>query len=153
MEVILKETIDTLGREGDIVDVKAGYGRNYLLPQGKAVLANAGNIAMFEENKAVIQARIEEEMKAADALAKKLAGTTITIAMLAGSDERLFGSVTSSDICKKLAELNIDVDKKQILLKDAIKTLGENNVTVKVGFQKSVDITVFVVPLTETAEA
>ncbi len=153
MEVILKETIDTLGREGDIVKVKPGYGRNYLLPQGKAVLANAGNIALFEENKAAIEARIAEEMKAADALAKKLAGTTITIAMLAGSDERLFGSVTNGDISKQLADVNIDVDKKQILLPEPIKALGESTVAVKVGFQKSVDITIQVVPLTETEEA
>ncbi|MBU0942983.1 MAG: 50S ribosomal protein L9 [Proteobacteria bacterium] len=153
MEVILKETIDTLGREGDIVNVKPGYGRNYLLPQMKAVLANERNIAMFEENKASIQARIEEEIKAADALAKKIAGTTISIAMLAGSDERLFGSVTSSDISKKLAEVNIDVDKKQIVLQDAIKNLGETTVTIKVGFQKTVEITVLVVPLMDTMAA
>ncbi len=153
MEVILKETIDTLGREGDIVNVKPGYGRNYLLPQGKAVLANEGNVAMFETNKAAIQARIEGEMKTADALSKKLAGTTITIAVLAGTDERLFGSVTNGDISKKFADVNIDVDKKQILLQDPIKTIGEHTVTVKVGFQKSVEITIQVVPLTETAEA
>ncbi|MBU1140600.1 MAG: 50S ribosomal protein L9, partial [Proteobacteria bacterium] len=107
----------------------------------------------FEENKAVIQARIEEEAKAADALAKKLAGTTITIAVLAGTDERLFGSVTNSDICKKLADVNIDVDKKQILLQDPIKTIGLHTITVKVGFQKSVEINVQVVPLTDTVEA
>lgn len=153
MEVILKETIDTLGREGDIVNVKSGYGRNYLLPQGKAVLANEGNVAMFEANKAAIQARIEEEMKSADALAKKLAGTTITIPMLAGTDDRLFGSVTNNEISKKLSEVNIDIDKKQILLQDAIKTIGEHTITIKVGFQKRVDITVLVVPLIETAEA
>ncbi len=153
MEVILKETIDTLGREGDIVKVKAGYGRNYLLPQGKAVLANAGNIALFEKDKAAIQARIEEEMKVAEALAKKMAGTTITIPVLAGTDERLFGSVTSGDISKHLAEVDITVDKKQIILPEPIKTLGESTVSVKVGFQKSVDITVLVVPLTETEAA
>ncbi len=153
MEVILKETIDTLGREGDIVKVKSGYGRNYLLPQGKAVLANAGNVALFEENKAAIEARMAEEMKAADALGKKLAGTTITIAMLAGSDQRLFGSVTNGDISKQLADVNIDIDKKQILLPEPIKALGESTVAVKVGFQKSVDITIQVVPLTESEEA
>ena len=153
MDVILKETIDTLGREGDIVNVKPGYGRNYLLPQGKAVLANAGNISLFEEDKAAIQARLEEEMKTAEALAKKVAGTTVTIAMLAGTDKRLFGSVTNGDISKHLADVDITIDKKSILLSEPIKTLGETPVTVKVGFQKSVDITVMVVPLTETEEA
>jgi large subunit ribosomal protein L9 len=154
MEVILKETIDTLGREGDIVKVKAGYGRNYLLPQQKAVAASAANVAVFEKNQAEIQARIDAESKVADALAKKLAGTTLTIAMLTGDEERLFGSVTSSDISKKLAEdTSIEIDKKNILLQEPIKELGESNVTVKVGFQTTVDITIEIVPLEETEEA
>ncbi len=154
MEVILKETIDTLGREGDIVKVKAGYGRNYLLPQQKAVAASAANVAIFEKNQADIQARIKEETKVAEALAKKLAGTTLSIAMLTGDEERLFGSVTSSDISKKLAEdTTVEIDKKNILLQEPIKELGETNVTVKVGFQTTVDITVEVVPLVETEEA
>jgi large subunit ribosomal protein L9 len=154
MEVILKETIDTLGREGDIVNVKPGYGRNYLLPQQKAVAANAANIALFEKDQAEIQARIKEEVKVAEALAKKLSGTTLTIAMLTGSEERLFGSVTSNDIAAKLAEdTKIEIDKKNILLQDPIKELGESSVTIKVGFEQTVDITVAVVPLDETEEA
>ncbi|HID69364.1 MAG TPA: 50S ribosomal protein L9 [Desulfobacterales bacterium] len=153
MEVILKETIDTLGREGDIVKVKPGYGRNYLLPQQKAVAANATNIALFEQNQAEIQARINEETKVAEALAKKLAGTTLTIAMLTGSEDRLFGSVTSSDIAKKLVEdTSVEIDKKNILLQEAIKELGENTVTLKVGFQTTVDIAIQVVPLVEAEE-
>ena len=154
MEVILKETIDTLGREGDIVKVKPGYGRNYLLPQQKAVAASAANIALFEKNQAEIQARIKEETKAAEAIAKKLAGTTLSIAMLTGNEERLFGSVTSSDIATKLAEdTSVKIDKKNILLQDPIKELGESSVNIKVGFQTTVDITVAVVPLVETEEA
>lgn len=149
MELILNETIDTLGREGDIVNVKAGFGRNYLLPKGKAVAANAGNIAVFEKNKANIEARIKDEMKASQALAKKLAGTTLTIPMLAGSDKRLFGSVTNSDISKQLADNDIDINKKQILLIEPIKSLGESTVVVKVGFQERVDIIIKVVPLAE----
>lgn len=151
MEVILNETIDTLGREGDIVKVKPGYGRNYLLPQKKAVIATESNIARFEQNKAEIETRLNDEAKTAEALAKKLAGTTITIAMLTSDDERLFGSVTASDISSKLAEdTSVTLDKKNILLSDPIKTLGESSVTCKVGFQTTVDITVQVVPLVET---
>lgn len=154
MEVILKETIDTLGREGNIVKVKPGYGRNYLLPQQKAVAASPANIALFEKDQAAIQARITEETKIAEAIAKKLVGTTLIIAMLTGGEDRLFGSVTSSDIAKKLAEdASIEIDKKNILIKEPIKELGESNVTVKVGFQTTVDITVQVVPLEETEEA
>lgn len=154
MEVILKETIDTLGRVGDIVKVKAGYGRNYLLPQLKAVAASAANIALFEKNEAEVEARLKEETKAAEAISKKLAGTTLTIAMLTGADDRLFGSVTSADIAKMLTEdASVEIDKKNILLQDPIKELGDNSVTIKVGFQTTVDITVAVVPLEETEKA
>ncbi len=142
MELILKETINSLGREGDIVKVKPGYGRNYLLPQGKAVIANEENKAVLEKNKAEIEARLAEERKGAEAIAKKLAGISIEIAQLAGEDDRLFGSVTSADICEKLAELKIDIDKKQIILTDPIKTLGETTVPIKVGFDISTDILV-----------
>lgn len=142
MELILKETISALGREGDIVNVKPGYGRNYLLPKGKAVLANAQNKAIFERNKAAIEARLAEEKKAAEKLAKKLAGITIEIEQLVGEDERLFGSVTSADLAEKLAELDITIDKRNILLNEPIKTLGEQSVTVKVGVDITTDILV-----------
>lgn len=153
MEVILKETIDTLGREGDIVKVKAGYGRNYLLPQQKAVAASAANVALFEKNQAEIQVRLKEETKEAEGIAKKLAGTTISIAMLTGGDERLFGSVTSADIASKLAEdTKVEINKRNVLLLEPIKELGESTVTIKVGFQTTVDITIAVIPLVEDGE-
>ncbi len=148
MELILKETISSLGLEGDVVTVKAGHGRNYLLPQGKAVLATTENLAALEENKAAIEARRAQDAKIAEGLAKKLSGYTVTIEQLAGDDERLFGSVTNGDICTKLAEANIKLDKKQILLGDPIKTLGEQKITVKVGFNVTAELVVNVVPLT-----
>ena len=151
MELILKETISSLGREGDVVTVKAGYGRNYLLPQGKALLANAENMTVVEKNKAAIAARLEKEQKIAEKIAKKISGMEIVIEQLAGEDERLFGSVTNADICDKLAELNVKLDKKQIVLPDPIKTIGETKVQVKVGFQVSTEITVTVKSL-ETTE-
>lgn len=154
MEVILKETIDTLGREGDVVTVKPGYGRNYLLPQQKAVIATPANIEAVEKNKAEIEARLKAELSAAEALAKKLSGTTITIAMLTSDDERLFGSVTETDIIKKLVEdTGVELQKKQVFLADPIKALGETVVSCKLGYETSVDITVLVVPLKETEEA
>jgi len=121
MEIILKETISTLGQEGSIVKVKDGYGRNYLLPQGKAVLATAQNKAILDQNLASIKAKLEQERQQAEALSKKLAGITLTIAQLAGDDSRLFGSVTSADIHQKLAEMDIVLDKKQIVLADPSK--------------------------------
>jgi large subunit ribosomal protein L9 len=151
MELILKETISTLGQEGAIVNVKPGYGRNYLLPQGKAVLANAQNKTLLARNLATIKAKLELERQQAENLSKKLAGITITIAQLSGSDSRLFGSVTSTDIHQKLAEMDIVLDKKQIVLGDPIKTLGEFQVTIKAGFQLTTDITVKIVPTVEKA--
>lgn len=151
MELILKETISTLGQEGAIVNVKAGYGRNYLLPHGKAVLANAQNKSILDRSLATIKAKLEQERQQAEGLSKKLAGITITIVQLAGDDSRLFGSVTSTDIHQKLAEMGIAIDKKQIVLADPIKTLGEFTVKIKVGFQMTTDIIVKIVPTIEKA--
>ena len=148
MELILKQTISTLGQEGDVVTVKSGYGRNYLLPQGKAVVATKENLAILEQDKAEIEARVAEQRKSAEALAKKIAGQELVIEQLAGEDERLFGSVPSNDICAKLAEAEILVDKRQIVLNDPIKALGSYNVPVKIGFQLATEIVVKVVPAT-----
>jgi large subunit ribosomal protein L9 len=147
MELILKETISSLGQEGDVITVKAGYGRNYLLPQGKALLANKENLAIVEQNRAAIVARLEKEQKIAEKIAKKISGLDIVMKQLAGEDERLFGSVTNADICDKLAELNVKLDKRQVILPDPIKTLGETKVQIKVGFQVSTEVTVKVIPL------
>ncbi len=147
MELILKETISSLGLEGDVVTVKSGYGRNYLLPQGKAVPATEHNLALLEQNKAAIEARRAEDQKQAEAIAKKITGLTVVIEQLAGMDDRLFGSVTAADICAKLAEINVSLDKKQLLLTEPIKTLGEVKIGVKVGFNVNAEFTVNVVPL------
>lgn len=151
MKLILKETISTLGQEGKVVTVRPGYGRNYLLPQGKAVLATKENLAVFEQNRAEIEARLAEQRKQAETLSKKISGSEIIIEQLAGSDDRLFGSVTNADICQKLAEKDVVIDKKQILLNDPIKTLGETTVQVKVGFQMVTEITVKVVRAAQEA--
>ncbi|MDP3480034.1 MAG: 50S ribosomal protein L9 [Desulfoprunum sp.] len=146
MELILKETISTLGLEGDIVTVRPGYGRNYLLPKKKAVLANNQNRAMLAQNKAAIEARRQNERMQAEQLSKKISGIEIVIEQLAGDDGRLFGSVTNADVSSKFAEHGIEIDKKNILLPDPIKTVGIATVQVKVGFQMTTEITVKVVP-------
>jgi len=147
MELILKQTVDNLGEEGDIVKVKPGYGRNYLIPKNIAVLANKANLAQFEQNRAAIEARKERLKLETETLSKKLAGTTITIAQHAGEENRLFGSVSSADIADKLAELGIEINRKKILLSEPIKAIGETVVTVKTGYQTTAEITVQVVPL------
>lgn len=144
MELILKETIDSLGREGDVVKVKPGYARNYLLPQGKAVIADASNLAILEQNKAQIQARLDAQRKVAENLFKKLTGISLEFEELAGEEEKLFGSVTAGDIHDRLVEKKIDVDKRSINLSEPIKTLGEHQVTIKVGFDLEAEISVTV---------
>lgn len=151
MELILKKTVDTLGEEGDIVKVKSGYGRNFLIPKKLAVVANKANLALLEQEKAVIESRREKQREEAESLSKKVSGTTITIQHRAGEEEKLFGSVTAADIAEKLAELEIQIDKKNILLAESIKTLGEVVVPIKVGYQMTSEITVTIVPL-ETEE-
>ena len=147
MELILKETIDSLGREGDVVKVKPGYARNFLLPQGKAVQATSENLAELEHNKAEIQSRLDEQHKKAEALFKKLSGITLEFKELAAEDDKLFGSVTANDICEKLAEKNIEVEKRNVFLSEPIKALGEKKISVKVGFDLEAEITVNVLAL------
>jgi large subunit ribosomal protein L9 len=149
MELILKQTVDNLGEEGDVVRVKPGYGRNYLIPKKIAVTANKANMARLEQERAAIGARKERLRLETEALNKKIAGTTITIAQRVGEEDRLFGSVSSADIAEKLAELGIEIDRKKILLGEPIKTLGEKVVGVKTGYQTTAEITVQVVPLVE----
>jgi len=147
MELILKKTVDTLGEEGDIVKVKAGYARNYLIPRKIAVIANKANRALLDQEKATIAARREKQRQESEALSKKIAGTSIIIQHRVGEEEKLFGSVTAADIAEKLIELDIQVEKKNILLAEPIKTLGEVVVPIKVGYQMTSEITVSVVPL------
>ena len=147
MELILKKTVDTLGEEGDIVKVKAGYARNFLIPKKMAVIANKANRNLLDQEKATIAARREKQRQESETLSKKIAGTTITVQHRVGEEEKLFGSVTAADIAEKLAELDIQVEKKNILLAEPIKTLGDVIVPIKVGYQMTSEITVSVVPL------
>ncbi len=145
MELILKETIDSLGREGDVVKVKPGFARNYLLPQGKAVQATRENLAILEQNKAEIQARLDEQHKKAEAQLKKISGITLEFEELVAEDDKLFGSVSVNDIYEKLMEQNVEVEKRNIFLSEPIKVLGEKKISIKVGFDLEAEITVNVV--------
>ncbi len=147
MELILKKTVESLGEEGEIVKVKSGYARNYLIPKKIAVLANKTNLNLLEQEKATIEARREKQRQEAESLSKKISGTIINIKHRVGEEDKLFGSVTAADISEKLAEMNIQIDKKNVLLAEPIKALGEIIVPIKVGYQMTSEITVQVVPL------
>ncbi|MGM0681812.1 MAG: 50S ribosomal protein L9 [Thermodesulfobacteriota bacterium] len=147
MEIIMKETIDTLGEVGDIVDVKPGYGRNYLIPQGKAVPATKGNRLIRDRNRAAIEAQKEEQRKSDNELTKKLAGTIIEIKKRVGPDEKLYGSVTAAEITAELKKKGIKIDKKKVILENPIKTIGEHVVSCKTGYQMNADIKIEVAPI------
>ena len=153
MEVILKKTIDTLGREGEIVNVKPGYARNYLVPQNLASTVNKANLARLQREQETIEKRRAEEKKNAEKLAAQLENMTVVVTRKVGREGRLFGSVTAGDIAAQLAERGVDLDKRSIMLADAIKATGESRITVKVGYQMTTEITVQVAPEAETEEA
>jgi len=142
MQLILKQTVDHLGEEGDVVKVRPGFGRNYLMPQGLAITATKGNLAQLAIAKVAIDARKKQQRDEAEALAKKLEATVVTLTMRAGEDNKLYGSITSADIANNLAEQGIVVDRRKITLDEHIKTLGETSVTIKVGYQVTAKVTV-----------
>jgi large subunit ribosomal protein L9 len=148
MEIILKETIETLGLEGEIVKVKPGYARNFLVPSQKAVLVNKASLARLEKEKQAIAAKLADQKKRADGLAALLEGKVVTIGKRVGDENRLFGSVTNNDITAALQQAGITVDKKTITIPDSIKTVGEYKVAVKTGYQTTAFIIVQVIPET-----
>ncbi len=131
MQLILKEDVPNLGKMGELVDVSNGFGRNYLLPQGKAVVATPRNVKQLEHEKKVIQKRLEKVRKDAQGIAARLEGVSLTLIRQAGEDDRLFGSVTSRDLEEALAEQGVPISRKQILLDEPIRQLGYFQVDVK----------------------
>ena len=124
MKVILTESIPNLGQEGEVVNVKPGYGRNFLIPQSKAVLATPGALRSLENQRAAIEARAEEAVASAEELVKKIEKLKLKFEVKVGEEERIFGSVTNRNVADALAEEGIEVDRRNITLKDEIKTLG-----------------------------
>ncbi len=131
MQVILRADVENLGRLGEVVTVKAGYGRNYLLPQGLAMVVTPGNLKVFELERKKLQARMDAFRADADSLAARIEGLDVVITMRVGDNEKLYGSVTSTMIGERMAELGFEVDRRRILLDQPIRTLGEHPVRVR----------------------
>lgn len=131
MKVILRADVDNLGRLGDIVTVKPGYGRNYLLPQGLASLATPSNLKVFEQERKKLEAKNNALRAAAQELADKLAAAQVRIEVRVGENDKLYGSVTSTQIAEALGAQGIDVDRRKILLAEPIRSLGVYTVEVK----------------------
>ncbi len=131
MKVILRETVSNLGTTGDVVEVKPGYGRNFLIPKKMAVLATEGNVRRIEHEKRVALAHQAKVKAGATELAKRLAAVEIVIARRVGEQEKLFGSVTAIDIAEKLEPMNLGIERRQIHLEEPIKSIGTFEVEVK----------------------
>ena len=142
MKVILKEDIPKLGRMGKTVDVKPGYGRNYLIPQGKAILATSKNLKALEHERMLIQRKADLLRKDAEGLAGKISGLTITLTRKVVEEDKLYGSVSVSDISQALEEAGVEIERKSIKLVDPIKSLGEFKVPIKVYDTVTAELTV-----------
>lgn len=145
MEIILKEDVEKLGKAGDVVNVKPGFARNYLMPRKLAVESNAANLKLIEFDKKKAEKRVSEELKGAEELAKKLANLSCSIPVKVGDDEKVFGSVTSADIAKVLESEGLNIDKKKIGLEEPIKALGVYTVPVKIHKDVTAQLKVWVV--------
>lgn len=131
MKVILREDVANLGNTGDVVDVRAGYGRNFLIPRGKAVLATAGNVRQIEHEKRVALAALAKRKAGATEQAKRLSDVELTIRRRVGEQDKLFGSVTAIDIAEELDKLELGIERRQLQLEEPIKTLGTFEVPVR----------------------
>ena len=152
MQVILLERVAKLGQMGDVVKVRAGYARNFLLPQGKALRASNANKQAFESQKAQLEARNLETRKEAEALAAKLDGTSHVIIRSASESGALYGSVTPRDIADVLAEDGFTVERRQVVLNAPIKALGLHAVNVSLHPEVDASVTINVARSKEEAE-
>jgi len=140
MEVILKEDIPNLGKMGEVVRVRDGYARNYLLPRSLVLIADKKNLKAFEHQKRVIAEQRGRVLKQAQSLGEKLTSISLTMPVKTGEEGKLFGSVTNMDIEKALREKGFDVERRKIHLAEPIKTLGDFEVPVRL----AVDVTAVV---------
>lgn len=143
--VVLRDDVDNLGRSGDVVKVKPGYARNYLIPRGLAKLATHGNVAQIEHEKKAAISRAAKLRTAAQGRAGELSNVAIQIAAQAGENQKLFGSIGTRDIAEALAAKGFDVDRRKIVLAEPIKQLGEYEVAVRLGYDVNAKIKVTVV--------
>ena len=145
MDVILLKDYDGLGQAGDLVDVKPGFARNKLIPEGIALRASKKNLAIAEERKMVTQNRLKREDAANEDLLKKLSKTEITIEAQVGDEDKMFGSITTLDIHKALQEKGINVDRNSIKLDEPIKSLGIYHVPISVSSNLEGDVKIYVI--------
>ncbi len=145
MKVILRKDIETLGSIGDIVDVKEGYARNFLIPRKIAYTALSGNLRALEDEKKSIARKSEKELHVAEKISTDLEKVSVTIPVQVGEEDKIFGSVTTQMIADALKEKEFDIDKRKIEIEESIKTLGIYNVNIKLHSNINASIKVWVV--------
>jgi len=152
MKIILRADVENLGRLGDVVTVKNGYGRNYLLPQGLAMPASSANLKVFALERKKLQAKMDALRVSATGMASKMEGRVVRITMRVGENNKLYGSVTNTLICDNLHAVGIEVDRRRILLDAPIRTVGEHPVRVRLHADVVATLNVIVVPEGHHAE-
>jgi large subunit ribosomal protein L9 len=145
MKVILRQDFETLGKIGEVVDVKDGYARNFLFPRGLAYAALKGNIRALDEEKKSVEKRNLQELKAAEALASELETVSVTIPVQVGEEDKIFGTVTTQMIADALKEKGHDIDKRKVEIEEPIKALGIYGVNLKIHQNVNAKIKVWVV--------
>lgn len=153
MKIILKKDYELLGDEGQIMEVKNGYARNYLIPNGIATIANESNLKSFQEVKKQRAKKVQKQVGEAQKIANNLSAHTVTIEVKTGEDDRIFGSVTSQMIYDKLKEKGFEeIDRKKIILKEPIKSLGEHELDIKLQSSVIAKLKINVVKESEKSE-
>ena len=145
MDIILREDFESLGQAGEVVSVKNGYARNFLIPKGIAYLANEANKKRYENDVKQQAWRLDRDKKIAEELAAKLENVSCTISVQVGEEDKMFGSVTSQNIAEALTSQGFEVDKRKILLEDPIKSLGIYSVPIKLHTEVEATVKVWVV--------
>jgi len=145
MEVILRTDVPKLGKAGDIVKVKDGFARNYLIPKGLAIPANQKTIKALENQRKVILAKAERERRKAQSLAEKLTGLTLTFYRKVIEGDRIYGSISAQDIVKALEEKGLSLERRFVLLEEPIKQLGTHEIPIRLGPDVEVKINVEVI--------
>ena len=146
MKIILREDVEKLGKAGEVVKVKDGFGRNFLIPRKLAVLANVRNMKALDHDRRTIETRAKKTRKTAEATAATLSAVSLILPAKAGEEGKLFGAITSRDIAEALGKAGVNVDRKAIQLADPIKQVGDYKVKIRVATDVLPEISVSVVP-------
>jgi large subunit ribosomal protein L9 len=145
MKIILKKNVESLGAVGEIVEVKNGYAKNFLIPKKMAILATPSNLKQYEEERRLNKVLAEKEIRSAENLAHQLEKVSVTATVPVGEEDKIFGSVTSQNISDLLKEQDFDIDRRKILLDEPLRALGVYDVSIRLHSEVEVKIKVWVV--------